>query len=131
MYLIDTNIWLERLLGQERAEAVGQFLSRVPSDQLFITDFSFHSIGIAMQKLDRLDGFIKFVDHLFVRGAVTLLSVGPERSLEIVRVIKQFGLDFYDAYQYTAAADNNLHLLSFDSDFDRTKLKRKTPSDFL
>jgi hypothetical protein len=25
MYLVDTNIWLERLLDQERSEEVGQF----------------------------------------------------------------------------------------------------------
>ena len=43
MYLVDTNIWLERLLEQARAEEVGRFLAQIPSDQLFITDFSFHS----------------------------------------------------------------------------------------
>jgi len=38
MYLVDTNVWLERLLDQERSEEVGRFLDRVPSDRLFITD---------------------------------------------------------------------------------------------
>lgn len=41
MYLLDTNIWLERLLEQERAEEVGQLLERLSSDELLITDFSF------------------------------------------------------------------------------------------
>lgn len=27
MYLVDTNIWLERLLDQERSAEVGRFLS--------------------------------------------------------------------------------------------------------
>ncbi len=34
MYLVDTNIWLERLLDQERSAEVGQFLSRIPADRL-------------------------------------------------------------------------------------------------
>ena len=27
MYLVDTNIWLERLLDQEKSEEVGNFLT--------------------------------------------------------------------------------------------------------
>jgi hypothetical protein len=45
MYLVDTNVWLERLLDQERSEDVAEFLDRVSSDLLAITDFGFHSIG--------------------------------------------------------------------------------------
>ena len=39
-YLLDTNIWLERLLDQERASEVKQLLEMIPSDRLLITDFS-------------------------------------------------------------------------------------------
>ncbi len=34
MYLVDTNVWLERLLEQARAEEVAQFLDRTPSEIL-------------------------------------------------------------------------------------------------
>ncbi len=44
MYLVDTNIWLERLLDQERSAEVGQFLSGVASARLLMTDFTLHSI---------------------------------------------------------------------------------------
>ncbi|MFZ1080420.1 MAG: PIN domain-containing protein [Candidatus Kryptoniota bacterium] len=131
MYLVDTNIWLERLLDQERSEEVGRFLNEVPTDELFMTDFSFHSIGIAMQKLNRLDGFLKFVNDVFIRGAVTLLRVEPDKSEEIVQVVQRFNLDFDDAYQYVVAAAHDLLLLSFDSDFDRTEKKRKTPAELI
>jgi len=30
MFLIDTNIWLEKMLGQEPSQAVGEFLDRTP-----------------------------------------------------------------------------------------------------
>ncbi len=45
MYLLDTNIWLERLLDQHRSEEVGRLLDQVPSQRLFMTDFTLHSIG--------------------------------------------------------------------------------------
>ena len=32
MYLVDTNVWLERLLDQERSSEVGQFLASVPGN---------------------------------------------------------------------------------------------------
>lgn len=51
MYLVDTNIWLERLLDQARSEEVGQFLAHIPSEQIFISDFAFHSIGVVLGRL--------------------------------------------------------------------------------
>jgi len=32
MYLIDTNVWIERLLAQEKSEEVGNFLNHVSSE---------------------------------------------------------------------------------------------------
>ena len=37
----------------------------------------------------------------------------------------------YDAYDYVAAEKHDLVLVSFDSDFDRTELGRKTPGEVL
>ena len=31
MYLVDTNIWLERLLGQAKSDEAGQFLDQTPT----------------------------------------------------------------------------------------------------
>jgi len=50
MYLVDTNVWLERILAQEREEEVGRFLSHVPSEFLHLTDFSFHSVSISLTR---------------------------------------------------------------------------------
>ena len=61
MYLVDTNIWLERLLEQDRSGEVRQFLDRIPTDQLLITDFSFHSIGIIFHRLKQRADF----SHLY------------------------------------------------------------------
>ncbi|MEW6104669.1 MAG: hypothetical protein AB1630_12805 [bacterium] len=37
MYLVDTNVWLERFLDQKKSQEVGQFLDRISSEDLFIT----------------------------------------------------------------------------------------------
>lgn len=131
MYLVDTNIWLERLLDQAKSQEVGEFLDSVPSELLFITDFSFHSLGVVLGRLCRLEAFLRFTRDALIDGAVSLVRLGPADMEEVVSVKGRFGLDFDDAYQYVAAEKYGLVLLSFDSDFDKTDRGRKTPRDVL
>ena len=131
MYLVDTNIWLERLLDQTRTEEVGRFLDRMPSHRFFITDFAFHSIRVVMNRLKRMDAFLRFVQDAFIDGAVSLIHLEPEDTERTARLIEQFGLDFDDAYQYAAAEKHKLTIVSFDSDFDRTELGRKVPGEVI
>lgn len=98
MYLLDTNVWLERLLDQERSNEVGQFLDRVSSEQLFITDFAFHSIGVVLTKLNKIDGLICFVKDASIEGATVLVHLEPEDIQGVIDVIERFNLDFDDAY---------------------------------
>lgn len=131
MYLVDTNVWLERLLDHARSEEVGNFLSRIASEHLFITDFASHSIGIVMHRLNRLEALLHFVQDAFLDGTVTLVGLSPEDTRRLVEVIEQFGLDFDDAYQYATAEKYQLAIVSFDSDFDRTERGRLTPAEVL
>ena len=73
MYLIDTNIWLERLLDQARSQEVRRFLDSITSDCLYITDFAFHSIGVILSRLDRLEAFLQFTSDVFINGAVSIV----------------------------------------------------------
>jgi len=129
MYLIDTNVWLERLLDQTGSDEVRKFLDNVPSEHLLITDFSFHSIGVVLEKLKRLDTLSRFVQDAFIDGAAVLLHLSPEDTQRIIQITDQYKLDFDDAYQYAAAEKYELTLISFDSDFDRTERGRKTPAE--
>jgi len=45
-YLLDTNILLELLLNQEKADEVQHFLNAISINQLYLTEFSLYSIGI-------------------------------------------------------------------------------------
>lgn len=131
MYLVDTNVWLERFLEQEKAEEVRDFLNQMPSDQLCLTDFALHSIGIVLSRLGKREAFVRFVRDAFVDGAVTLVRLDPEDMEALVQIMERDNLDFDDAYQYRAAEKYGLVIVSFDSDFDRTALGRKTPAQVL
>lgn len=131
MYLLDTNIWLERMLEQARSEEVRRLLDQVPSDRLFITDFSLHSIGVILNRLNQQDEFLGFVRDLFIDGAVVLVSLEPADMERLVAVMDRFGLDFDDAYQYVAAERYDLGLVSFDGDFDGTERGRVTPGEIV
>lgn len=58
--------------------------------------------------------------HL-VRLNLAELDILPEAAQDL-------NLDFDDAYQYVLAERRGLHLVSFDTDFDRTPLRRVTPA---
>lgn len=131
MYLLDTNIWLERLLNQEHSDEVGLLLTEVPSGQLLMTDFSSHSVGVILHRLDRLPAFVRFVQDLFVNGSVGLLALRPEDLQRLTAVAEAFDLDFDDANQYLAAEEYGASLVGYDRDFDRTERRRLTPAQVL
>ena len=131
MFLLDTNIWLERMLDRSRSEEVGQLLDNVPAAQLFLTDFSLHSIGVILDRLNQSAVFLNFIQDVFVNGGVSLVSLEPAEMERLIAVSDQYKLDFDDAYQYVAAEKYNLDLVSFDKDFDRTDRGKVTPIDIV
>ena len=131
MFLVDTNVWLERLLDQERSEEVGRFLDQIPPAQYCLTEFAFHSIGITLVRLAKQALLLKFVRDTVTDQTVALVRLGPEDFERIVAATERYKLDFDDAYQYVAAEKHDLTLVSFDADFDRTDRGRKTPTDIL
>ena len=77
MYLIDTNVWLERILAQKRSAEVGSFLSHVPSEYLHLTDYSFHSVCLALTRHKLDAALLAFVRDSFQDGAVGLVALLP------------------------------------------------------
>jgi len=68
VYLLDTNIWPERLLAQAQSEVVGQLLDAVTTDQLLMSDFTLHSIGVILGRLEEGAVFTQFVQDVLVDG---------------------------------------------------------------
>lgn len=131
MYLVDTNVWLERLLNQEKSDEVGRFLNQVSGGDLSVTDFTFHSICVILTRLAKNEVLLDFVQDVFIDAAVKLVSLTPKESRTVVDAMDKYKLDFDDAYQYVAAERNELTLISFDRDFDKTDKGKKTPADIL
>jgi len=128
MFLIDTNVWLELLLEQDKAEDVRQFLQAIEGRLLAITDFSVYSIGIILTRLKKDVLFEDFLSDTVEDSGVKRIYLDSTDLKKLLAVRKQFNLDFDDAYQYVSAEKYGLTLISFDSDFDRTERGRKLPS---
>jgi len=127
VFLLDTNIWLERLLGQGQAEVAAELLDKLSPSDMCMTDFILHSIGVICNRLKQRDVFIKFVDDVLIYAGVVLVSIPVNQMKRVVEIMDRFGLDFDDAYQYVAAEIEKATIVSFDRDFDKTDRGRLTP----
>lgn len=131
MFLLDTNIWLERLLGQGNAEVVAELLDQLSPSEMCMTDFTLHSIGVICNRLKQEDVFVQFVDDILISSGICLVSISADKMTRVVEIIDRFGLDFDDAYQYVAAELEKAEIVSFDKDFDKTEQGRLTPIQVL
>lgn len=125
--LIDTNIFLEVLLGQARAEEVRALLSKTGEHEFFTCDFSLHSIGLLLFRPNQHDVFRRFLADMLLNAGVEMVALTAQDMDLVIQAARQFHLDFDDAYQYAAAERYGLTIISFDNDFDRTEKGRKTP----
>ena len=127
---LDTNIFLEIILSQERSDEAKSLLLKSEQHEFFITDYSLHSIGLLLFRRKQHDAFLAFMEDVLINGGIGLLSLLPDDMGTVVTASQKFGLDFDDAYQYAIANRHDLVLVSFDTDFQRTDKGYKTPSQF-
>lgn len=130
-YLVDSSVWLEMLLGQERADSARRFLLRLSTQELAVTEFSLYSIGLALTRLGQGEIFRQFITDILISAQIRRLVLSADELRDIPEVMRHFRLDFDDAYQYVAAQKHDLTIVSFDADFDRTERSRKTPEQIL
>jgi uncharacterized protein len=131
VFLLDTNIWLERLLGQGQEEVAAELLDSLSPSDMCMTDFTLHSIGVICNRLKQRDVFVKFVDDVLIDAGVGLVSIPANKMKRVVEIMDRFHLDFDDAYQYVAAELEKATIVSFDKDFDKTEQGRLTPMQVL
>ncbi len=79
-----------------------------------------------MKKTEVLD---KFLSDVIIESGVNIIRLTPEDIKQIIKIEKEFSLDFDDSCQYVAAEQFGLTIVSFDSDFDNTEKGRTTPED--
>ena len=128
---LDTNIFLEVILEQEKSEDSKSLLLKTEEYDFFISDFSLHSIGLLLFYRKQQDIFQQFLKDMIVDAGILMTSLSVDDMEGVVNASQRFNLDFDDAYQYVIAEKHDLIIVSFDSDFDRTEKGRKTPQEFL
>ncbi len=120
MYLIDTNIFLEILLEQEKEKDCTKFLEEI-EDECYISDFSLHSIGVILFRMKKDELFLKFLNDMFLNTEIIRLS--PELYNNLPEIRKSLDLDFDDTYQMEVAKKFNLKIVTLDSDFKKVQDK--------
>lgn len=128
---IDTNIFLEIILEQEKAENAKALLLKTEDHEFFISDFSLHSMGLLLFYRKQHSVFQQFLKDMIIDGGIIITSLVVDDMESVVNVSQKYKLDFDDAYQYVIAEKYGLTIISFDSDFDRTEQGRKTPGEVL
>jgi uncharacterized protein len=129
MYLLDSNILLELLLNQKKADDVERLLLHVPPSNLYLTEFSLYSIGIILIRQKKHSVFVSMVEDLIESAKLSVLRLLPGDMQDLANHAQRFDLDFDDAYQYAVAERYGLTIVSFDSDFDRTSRGRTEPAE--
>jgi predicted nucleic acid-binding protein len=117
-FLVDTNVFLEILLSQDKKEHCKMFLND-NIGILNITDFSFHSIGVILFRYAKEDIFQKFIEDVIPN--IQLVSLPIKLYMEVINAKRNLNLDFDDAYQYSVAKYYELTVATMDKDFKNIK----------
>ena len=116
-YLIDTNIFLEFLLDQERADEAETLLMELEEGRIkaFITTFTLHSIEVILFSSNQIDLLISFLEQLTIFKGLTIYPTNLEEEKEVAELIRKLNLDFDDSLHYYVAKKLGLQLVSFET----------------
>ena len=116
MYLLDTNIFLEILLSQEKSNVCKTFISS-HHHEIFIADFSLHSIGVILFRHKKQSVFNEFLSDVISK--IRILNLPSSEYVKLFLPVKKYKLDFDDFYQYIIAKYYDLQIVTMDSDFKK------------
>ena len=118
MYLLDTNIFLEILLSQEKSNVCKTFINS-HYHEIFISDFSLHSIGVILFRHKKHNIFNEFLSDVISK--IRILNLPSSEYLKLFLPVTKYELDFDDFYQYIIAKYYDLQVVTMDSDFKKIK----------
>jgi predicted nucleic acid-binding protein len=130
MYLVDTNIFLEVLLLQDRKEECKNFLDLIRRDKItgVVTDFTIHSIIVIMYNLNKLKELKIFLSSLTAYKALHIYHTTITDEINAVETALLQKLDMDDAIQYSTALTMQAEaIVSFDKHFNSLKIPRIDP----
>lgn len=118
MYLLDTNIFLEILLGQNKEQECQEFINN-NIGELAISDFSIYSIGIILFKNKLSKVFKDFIDDFLTM--VRISSLPLENYDEVISLYNSATLDFDDSYHTALAQAFDFKVVTMDNDFKKVQ----------
>lgn len=131
MLLIDTNIFLELLLGQERASECEEFLGKVSRGDIeaVVTKFTVHAIEVVLNEPASILVFLRNVQNSV---GLSVYETTIEDEIAASVLMGKVGLDFNDSLQYFVAKKLGAEaIVSYDKHFDKVDVPRREPRDFL
>ncbi len=134
MYLIDSNIFLELILGRKHALDCQKLFEKIEEKKLVAvcSHFSVFSICIYLTKNHKVGAAKKFLEYVFSLDGLKVVNTTVQDDLKIIELMEKTGLDFDDCLQYYVALETNcLGIISFDKDFKKTKLNAFFPAQVL
>lgn len=118
MILVDSNIFLEVLLKQEKFEVCKRFLQE-NEQYVVISDFTIYTIGIKLLFHGLTEEYEAFVGDAENRWTTERLPFNDYSTL--LEFNKHKKLDFDDAYQASIAFLNRYDICTLDADFNSVK----------
>ena len=118
MYLLDTNIFLEILLGQGKQNECKNFILKNPGHCSF-SDFTLYSIGIALFRKKLYAEYENFFKD--IHSIMQMRSLPMQKQSLLTASARKLNLDFDDAYQYEVAKHYELTIVTMDKDFKAIK----------
>jgi len=131
MLLIDTNVFLELFLGQEKAEECEKFLQEISMGELeaVVSKFTIHAIEASLNNSALILTFLRNVQNSL---GLDVYETSIEEEMAASMLMDKIKLDFDDAMQYYLAKKLGVEaIVSYDKHFDVVDIRRKEPSGFL
>ena len=131
MLLIDTNVFLELMLGRERADECERFLDKVSSGELeaAVSKFTVHAVEALLNDPNLTHAFLRNVQNSL---GLSVYETSLDDEIATSMLMDKLKLDFDDALQYYIAKKLGAKaIVSYDKHFDRVDIQRKEPSAFL
>jgi len=133
VYLIDTNIFLEVLLGRKNKDECISLFKMIERGEVkaFTTSFVIHSIEVIMDNFKKINELRIFLEVIAEFKGLEIYSTDIKDEISAIDMMKE-GLDFDDALQSYIATKLGAKIVSFDKHFDKVRgLERLIPKNIV
>lgn len=131
LYFIDTNVFLEWLLGRAYAKECEQVMAAVQNKKLnaACSLFSVYSVCIFLTSGGKEEIASKFMDYISGLENFAVISTTTQENARIIWEMKENALDFDDALQFYIYKRHGCEaIITLDKDFGKTDAKTATPN---